>query len=189
VTVHEGSLLAADAEQIEAIAKPDAPLSPLVAMLGLPTAEIDILGDDNAASYWERSDQFDMALDLTAGRRGIAALAVAMERWIAHMLAIEVAIEPLIEVRDVSLAWYVGFDAEATSIGDALWNGEEIDEERRARVVGLFRLSFRDPGVVLEHVAGEPVYVIVAMSPDRLMRAKPQNLLTGLPIKQLEAVE
>ena len=25
--------------------------------------------------YFERSDQFDMALDLTAGRRGLAALA------------------------------------------------------------------------------------------------------------------
>ena len=44
-------------------------------MLGLPAAgEIDVLNDDNAASYWERSDRFDMALDLTAGRRGLAAL-------------------------------------------------------------------------------------------------------------------
>ena len=40
-------------------------------MLGLPAeAEIDVLNDDNAHDYWERSDQFDMALDLTAGRRG-----------------------------------------------------------------------------------------------------------------------
>ena len=53
----------------------DTPLSPLVSMLGLPAAsEIDVLSDSNADSYWERSDQFDMALDMTAGRRSLAAL-------------------------------------------------------------------------------------------------------------------
>ena len=30
-----------------------------------------------------------------------------------------------------------------------LWNGEELDEAARARIVGLYRLTFRDPGVVL----------------------------------------
>ena len=34
-----------------------------------------MLNDDNADIYWERSDRFDMAIDLTAGRRGLAALA------------------------------------------------------------------------------------------------------------------
>jgi hypothetical protein len=187
LTVHEGSLLTADAEQIDAVATPGTPLSPLVAMLGLPSADIDVLGDDNAADYWQRSDQFDMALDLTAGRRGLAALAEVMERWLSHMIGVEVAVEPLVELRDAPLVWYVGFDAHATTIGDALWNGEEIDEDMRACVVGLFRLSFRDPNAVIERVAGEPVYVILAMTTDKLMRTKPQNLLTGLPVKHLEA--
>ena len=101
-------------------------------MLGLPAAgEIDVLNDDNAATYWERSDLFDMALDLTAGRRGLAALGEVIERWVAHLLAVEVEVEPLIEVRDVDLTWYVGLDAEGTRIGDALWNGEELDEAAR----------------------------------------------------------
>ena len=57
-------------------------------MLGLPAeAAIDVLNDDNAHDYWERSDRFDMALDLTAGRRGLAALGDVIARWVRHLLA------------------------------------------------------------------------------------------------------
>jgi hypothetical protein len=187
VTLHEGSLIAADEETIGGVNT--APVSPLVSMLGIPVeAGIDVINDGTAESYWERSDQFDMALDVTAGRAGLAALAEAMRRFVAHLLGVEVRIEPLTELRDVALAWYVGLDADATKIGDLLWDGEEIDEAAMARVVGLFRMSFDDPGVVLDKVKGEPVYLILAMTPDRLIRMKPQNLVTGLPIKHLEAV-
>ena len=34
----------------------------------------------------------------------------------------------LIELQDATLTWYVGLDADATRIGDALWNGDEVDE-------------------------------------------------------------
>ena len=54
------------------------------------------------------------------------------------------------------------------------------------RVVGLFRLTFRDPGLVVEDVRGEPVYLILSMAPDKTIRMKPQNLVTGLPIRHLE---
>jgi len=158
-------------------------------MLGLPAdAAIDVLNDDNAETYWERSDRYDMALDLTGGRAGLTALAEAMRCWIAHVLGIEVDIEPLTELREVTLTWYVGLDADATRIGDALWNGKEMDEAAMSRVAGLFRLSFRDPSVMLDKVKGEPVYLILAMTPDNTIRLKPQNLVTGLPIRHLEAV-
>ena len=104
------------------------------------------------------------------------------------MLAVEVDIEPFTEVRDANFTWYVGLDADGTKIGDALWNGEELDETRRASVVGLYRLTFRDSGVVADKVKGEPVYLILAMGADKVLRLKPQNLVTGLPIKHLEAV-
>ena len=82
VTLHDGSLIAADEETIGGINP--APVTPLVSMLGIPAeAEIDIINDNNADSYWQRSDQFDMALDLTGGRSGQVALAEAMRRWIA----------------------------------------------------------------------------------------------------------
>ena len=187
LTLHEGSLIAADEETLAGIG--DAPLSPLVSMLGLPTAaEIDVMTDENAETYWERSDRFDMAIDLTAGRSGLDALAAAITRWVSHMLAVEVDIEPLVEVRDVSLAWYVGLDPEGTKIGDALWNGEELDDGAQSRVAGLFRLTFRDPAVVLESVKGEAAFLILAMDAEKTLRMKPQNLLTGLPIPHLEAV-
>jgi len=187
VTLHEGSLIAADEETIGGT-NPSS-LSPLVSMLGIPAeAAIDVISDGNAESYWERSDQFDMALDLTAGRSGLAALAEAMRRWIAHIHGIEVAIEPLKELRDVNLIWYVGLDSDASKIGDQLWNEDEIDEATLSRVVGLFRLTLDDPLMVIDKVKGDPVYLILAMTPEKVIRMKPQNLVTGLPIKHLEAV-
>lgn len=185
LTVHDGALIAADEETLAGIG--EAPISPLVSMLGLPrSGEIEVINDDNAATYWERSDRFDLALDLTAGRDGLAALGEVAARWIAHMLGVEVAVEPLTEVRDVAFTWYVGLDAEGTRIGDALWNGEELDEATRARVIGLFRLNFREPALVSAAVRGEPVYLILAMTPDKTMRVKPQNLVVGLPVRHYE---
>ncbi len=187
VTLHEGSLIAADEETIAGVNT--TPVTPLVSMLGIPAeAHIHVINDENADSYWERSDQFDMALDLTAGREGLDALAQAMQLWIAHVLGIDVTIEALPELRDVNLTWYVGLDADATRIGDMLWRGEEVDEATMGRVVGLFRLQFRDASLMLDKVKGEPVYMILAMTPDKTIRMKPQNLVAGLPVKHLEAV-
>jgi hypothetical protein len=187
LTVQDGSLIAADEETV-AGAHPQQ-VSPLVAMLGLPVAgEIDVLNDGNAETYWERSDMFDMALDLTAGRRGLDALGKVIGQWITHLLSVEVEIEALVEASDVSLIWYVGLDAEATAIGDALWNDEEVDQAARERIIGLYRLTFRNAEVVLDKAKGEPIYLILAMTEDRMLRMKPQNLVTGLPIAHLEAV-
>jgi hypothetical protein len=187
ITTLDGVLIAADEETV---AGPNAQsASPLVSMLGLPAdAEIDVLHDDIAATYWERSDRFDLAIELTAGRRGLAALGEVIARWVAHLLAVDVVVEPVVEAADVSFTWYVGLDAEATRIGDALWNGEEIDDATRSRVIGLYRLTFGDDGDVLEAARGEPIYLIMAMTPDGALRMKPQNLVTGLPIRHLEAV-
>jgi Family of unknown function (DUF6352) len=187
LTLHEGSLVAADEEVVSGLG--DKPLSPLVSMLGLPAAAaIDVLSGGNADAYWGRSDLFDMGLDLTAGRRGLAALGEVIERWVAHLLAVETSVEPLVELQDARLTWYVGLDADGTHVGNALWNGEELDEATRGRVVGLYRLTFSDPAAVTERVRGEPVYLISAMSADKVLRLKPQNLVTGLPVRHLEAV-
>jgi hypothetical protein len=187
VTLHDGSLIVADEETIGGLNA--TPVTPLVSMLGIPAeANIDIVSAENARSYWQRSDQFDMALDLTAGREGLEALAQAMQRWIAHVIGVDVTIDPLKELNDVNLAWYVGLDADGTKIGDMLWQGEDIDEATLSCVIGLFRLTFHDPELMLEKVKGEPVYLILAMTSDKTIRMKPQNLLTGLPIRHLEPV-
>jgi hypothetical protein len=186
IVPHEHSLLLGDEE---VIGGPNpAPVLSLMSMLGDATAaEVDVLSERNAGSYWQRSDQFDLALDFTGGTRGPAALANAMRFWISHLLGVAVVIEPLTALRDAKLSWYVGLDAEATRIGDRLWHGDTLDERSASRVLTLFRLAFPDPGVAVDIVAREPVYLILASSSDQLVRMKPQNLLTGLPIRHLEA--
>ncbi len=183
LTLHDGALVAADDELIAGAS--GAPVSPLVSMLGIPAAaEIDVLTEENAATYWERSDRFDMALDLTAGRRGQAALAEALARFLRHMLAVEAEIEPLVEMRDVPLTWYVGLDAEGTRIGDHLWNGGTLDAAVAERVVALYRLTLRSSVARTD----APSYLILAMTPERTLRMKPQNILAGLPVRQKETV-
>jgi hypothetical protein len=187
MTMHGGALLAADEEKIAGTGA--APLSPLVSMLGIPAgAEIDVLTDDNEDIYWKRSDLFDMALDLTVGRRGVAALGTVIEQWVKHMLSIEVVVEPLSEMRDVPLTWYVGLDAESTRIGDALWNGDDLGEEARGRVAALFRLTFCRSGLPVAPIESNPVYLILAMTAHKVLRTKPQNLLTGLPARRLASL-
>jgi hypothetical protein len=187
LAMQEGLVTVIDAETEALLGRQ--PQSPLVALLGLPAAtEVDMLDDATAASYWERSDRFDMALDLTAGRRGLVALGAVARRWLSHLLAIDVAIEPLSELRNAPLSWYVGLDSEATRIGDTLWTGGDLDEGTRSRLVGLFRLTFRHPEDMIEKVRGEPVYLLAAMTADEVLQLKPQNLVTGLPIRHGEMV-
>lgn len=183
---HEHSLLLGDEEVIGG--RSPTPVLSLMSMLSATTgAEVDILSEENADSYWQRSDQFDMGLDLTVGRRAQAALAEAMRRWIAHLLGMDVAIEPLAELRNAKLTWYVGLDSEATAIGDRLWHGEALDDGAAGRLIALFRLSFADAALAADVLEREPVYLILAATPQHVVRMKPQNLLTGLPIKHLEA--
>ena len=181
------ALIAADEETASKIEVGS--FSPLGSLLGWPAAgEIDALGDANAEGYWERSDRFDIALDLTAGGRGIAALGDTVRRWISHLLATDVEIEPVIDVRDAPWAWYVGLDSEATRIGDALWKGEDAGDATRARLVGIYRLNFANPSDVIDKIRGEPIYLLTAMTADGGLRLKPQNLVTGLPIRRAETI-
>ena len=185
VVPHEHSLLLGDEEVIGGSSQ--TPVLSLMSMLGAAIDAVDVLGEGNAASYWRRSDQFDLALDFSGGTDGPAALAYAMRRWISHLLGVDVMIDPLTALRDAKLTWYVGLDAEATRIGDRLWHGEALDERAASRVLALFQLTFPDTGLVVDAVGREPVYLILAMTANKLVRMKPQNLLTGLPIKHLEA--
>jgi hypothetical protein len=184
VTTHEGSLLVADEETIAG--NNPAQVSPLVGMLGIEkSAEIDVLNDDNADTYYERSDRYDMALDLTAGRRGHEALGEVIARWIKHLLAVEAGVVPVVELKDARFTWYVGLDAEGTRIGDMLWNGEGLDEATQGRVVALYALRTEGADAPQDKSA-PPAYLILGMSAEKMVRMKPQNLLTGLNVKRLE---
>jgi Family of unknown function (DUF6352) len=185
IVPHEHMLLLGDEEIISGPSP--APMLSLISMLATATgAGVDVLSEGNADSYWRRSDRFDLALDFTGGTRGPAALAEAITRWISHLLGVDIAIEPITALHDAKLIWYVGLDAEATRMGDRLWHSETLDDRTTARVLALFRVTFANADLVIDTVGREPVYLILAMTSDQVVRMKPQNLLTGLPIKRLE---
>ena len=94
----------------------------------------------------------------------------------------ETTVEPVERVEDRDWRWFVGLDAEATRIGNALWAGDAVDPDASARVLGLFRLTFAADAPVEDRAAGHPVYLILAQGPDRHLRLKPQNLVVGLPL-------
>ncbi|MFE1599845.1 DUF6352 family protein [Methylobacterium sp. ID0610] len=182
VSVHEGAVLLADAEVIAARVG-GAPLSPLVAMLGRdPAGELDVLTDENAWTYWSRSDAFTMALNLGSDPRSRAGLARAIEVFVQHLLNVRVRVTPLDRLEDPDWRWFVGLDAEGTRIGNALWHGETLDAAARERLLAAFSLVFDDPAQVEPAVGTRPVYLLLAASPDRTLQLKPHNLVVGLPL-------
>jgi hypothetical protein len=173
VSFHNGATLLADAEIIEA--QQHGVHSPL--------SELDVMNMENAWTYWSRSDAFTMALNIGSDQRAREGLARVLEAWVRHLLHSEVRVEPLSAIEDSDWRWFVGLDAEATQIGNTLWQGEPISEDARSRVLASFRLTFVETSDVDERVGKRPVYLLLAMTPDRMLRAKPQNLITGLPLR------
>ena len=186
-TIRDGVLLVADEEQIDLGVPVVDHASPLTQFFEEARAsELEILSDANAATYWKRSDAFDLVMDFRHGKHARTALAKALERWTLHMLGHVVKIEP-IERIEGTWKWYVGLDADATRIANDLWDSEVPREAVGLdRIVALFRLVFADPAVMIDRVSGEPVYLVLATSTTGTIRLKPQNLLVNLPLKRLQ---
>ena len=170
VSLAEGAILLADEEIVAEYADVGG------------NAVLDVLLEENAPTYWQRSDRFDMALDLSVGRPGLDALCRVLEAWVAHMLGVAVQIAPVGTIRDERWSWHVGLDAEASAILDDLYRGAGLDEARLRQVLSLFRLEFRDSAAMRSDLAGRPVYLGLAMTSDHRLRLKPQNLLVNLPL-------
>jgi hypothetical protein len=183
--VHEGALLLADAEVIEAQqhAQQDMHSSPLSVMLQ-PQAfgEMDVMDDENAWTYWSRSDAHAMVVNLGGNPKARAGLCRVIERWVAHLLGVAIKVEAIASIEDRDWRWFVGLDSEGTRIGNALWNGAALDANTGERIVALMRLTIEDARLVDERVGSRPVYLILAMGADKLVRLKPQNLVVGLPL-------
>jgi hypothetical protein len=162
-------------------------LGKLIAEAGtaMRSVELDVLNRDNAAEYRERSDRFDTVLDLTFGREGLDALCRVLEDWIRHFFDLAVSVQPAQSITDEHWVWHIGLDAEATAILNDLYNGADVEDERRARLISLFRMEFADPEALQPQVRGRPVYMALAMAADDTVRLKPQNLLVNLPLAGL----
>ncbi len=187
LTLKDGILLLADADVVDG-ANADPHAAPLVAIFGDARARgLDVLLADTADDYFARSDAFDFVVDFRFGEPARAAFARVLEIWVAGLLGIEVRIAPVERIAEASWAWFVGLDQDATQIGNALWRGEEPPTQGRDRIVALYQLTFADQRRMLEKVRGAPISLILAMSPDRVVSVKPQNILAGLPLQSLDA--
>jgi hypothetical protein len=186
VTIMEGHPLAADAETVEMYATTGSfgSLGKLIveAQTPLKSVELDVLSEENAALYWERDARYDTVLGLGFAGPGLDAFTRVLEAWVAHFLDVQVRVQPVQKISDEKWVWHVGLDAEGTGLLNDLYNGVEVEEERLARLLALFRLEFTDPSVMQAEIAGRPVYLAMAMTPDNVLRLKPQNLLVNLPL-------
>src|SRR6266536_1908795 len=183
--VHEGTLLLADTEVVEAQqhAQFDVHSSPLVAMLApKPFGEMDVMDDENAWTYWSRSDAHAMVMNIGGNPKARAGLCRVIERWVAHLLGVAVKVETVASIEDRDWRWFVGLDSEGTRIGNALWRGDRLEGNVAERIVALMRLNFEDARLVDERVGNKPVYLILARGADKVVRLKPQNLIAGLPL-------
>ena len=181
----DGQVMAADEQTVERQAQ--ASFGGIVDLLrqagATPrTAELDVLNDDNAAGYWDRSEAHDFVISLNHGQPALAALCRVIERWVRHFLAVDVRVHPEHEIDEDRWLWHVGLDAQASAVLNALYQGEDIDPAQGKRMLCLFRLEFEEPSLMLPQVAGHPVYLAMAMDEAKRLRLKPQNLLLNLPL-------
>ncbi len=186
VTLMEGAILAADEETVEMYAATGGMggLGQLLvdSQTPMPSVDLDVLNDANGAIYWPRSDKFDTVLDLTFARSGLDALCRVLEAWVDHFLAVRIRVNPVGAIQDDRWVWHTGLDVDASRILNDLYQGQDVEEDRLARLISLFRLEFRDPAAMLPRIAGRPVYLALAMNGDQMLKMKPQNLLFNLPL-------
>jgi hypothetical protein len=200
-TTVDGRLLAGDRDTLDLLNRDGAAgLGRLLRQAGAaPRAvQLEVLSADNAAAYFAQAERHRFLIDLTAeierdlghgvalrlanAHSGLKALARVLERWVAHLLGVVVHIRPVARIDDPDWRWHVGLDAVATALLNDLYQGREVDDERRRGVVGLFRLDFASAADMRPELAAAPVYLGAAADRDGLLRPKPQNLLSNLPL-------
>jgi hypothetical protein len=187
-TLQDGHVLLADLETVEMHAAGNryGSIGKLIveAQGSLGKVDLDVLERANAALYWERESRHDTVISLTYGRAALDALCRVIESWVAHFHAVEVKVSPLRRIEEAHWAWHIGLDAESTEILNELWAGSQVDAGRMRNIVALFSMRFADPALMRESVAGRPVYLALSVNEAQVVRMKPQNLLTNLPLRE-----
>ncbi len=95
VNIADGAIMLADDETVETQAASAA-------------INLDVLSEDNIATYWERSDRYDTVFNASIQSFGQDALARVLESWVDHFLGVRVSIQPVASIRDERWRWHVG---------------------------------------------------------------------------------
>jgi hypothetical protein len=181
-----GRLLLADSEIVEMHARTgrETGIGQLLAATGtaLRTVELDMLDEDNKDTYWARSDRFDTVIDFRYGQPAPDAFARVVEGWLWHLMKLEVRVEPRPRIDDPDWRWHIGLDREATRVLNALYEGHALASDDLDRMVALFRMRILDDRAVIDRVKDRPIYLGLAMTANKRLKMKPQNLLTNLPL-------
>jgi Family of unknown function (DUF6352) len=182
----DGAVMAADEATVELFATTAGfgSLGELLTQNKTParSVDLDVLGADNAAEYWDRDERHDFSVSLNRGQPAMDALIRVLEKWIRHFLGVTVKIAQERAIDDEHWVWHVGLDAEASGLLNDLYNRVEIDDDRMRHLLCLFRLDFADPADMRPAIRGRPVYLAMAMDHERRLKLKPQNLLLNLPL-------
>ena len=173
----DDALMLADDELVAEL-EVDQHQNPLMAMMSGGVSALDVLGEGNGWTYWSRSDAHTMVLPFGADPKAREAFARVIAAFLRHLLGLEVQVTPRVRADEVDLRWFVGLDPVGTAIGNALWHGQPVKDT----LVGLFALGIEPASAVLPEVAGHPVWLLLGMGKDRVIRMKPQNLIAGLPL-------
>ncbi len=203
ISIQDGQVLSGDRETLDMLSETgglgDIGRFLREAKAPLQDINMQVLGDDNAADFFQQAGRHHFLLDLThevtndlshglifrmtRARSGLKALSNVLQKWVQHFLGVAVTIRPLQKIDDEAWRWHVGLDAEASTLLNDLYEGHEVDAGRLKRLVSLFRLDFVNPQEMRVDVAGKPVYLGLMTNADGVVRLKPQNLLINLPLR------
>lgn len=186
VSTSDDSLMLADLETVEMLARSNQGQSAQQFITGATppekSIELDVLTKENKDIYWQRSDSFDTVLDFRFGQPALDAFCRNLEIWVRHFHGLGVSVQPMTSIEDEKWRWHIGLDRISTEQLNALYRGEEVAEADSRKLIALFRLEFEDTNVVIEDMRNRPVYLGLAMTKDKHVHMKPQNLLTNLPL-------
>src|SRR5437868_4308320 len=187
-TIQEGHALLADLETVEmhAAGSRYGSIGRLIveAQGTLGKVDLDVLDRANAQIYWGRESRHDTVISVTFGRPALDALARVIEAWIKHFLGLDVRVKPMRKIDEPHWAWHIGLDAESTAILNELWSGAQVDHGRMQRILALFALTFDDPAAMRTDIIGRTIYLALSATEEGVVRMKPQNLLTNLPVHE-----
>jgi hypothetical protein len=187
-TLKDGHVLLADLETVEmhAAGSRYGSIGRLIveAQGELGSVDLDVLDRANADAYWARESKHDTVISLTYGRPALDAFCRVLEQWVAHFFSVRVKVRAIRKIDEPRWAWHIGLDAESTAILNELWAGSEVEQGRMRNILALFALDFEDPKAMRPDLAGRTVYLALSCDSDLVVRMKPQNLLTNLPLHE-----